>query len=541
MKKLIIFLMFVMTLPMIGCVPDPEPEPSSTFLNGGYTSDDLSQIPSALNVGYSSSNLNVPSSVDLSPYFPPIGNQESYGTCVGWATAYNMMSALDAVRLNLSSNELTDPSHQFSAKDLFLAIPDNAKGGNCNGTNFESALGVIQQRGVATMATVPYQNLNGCSQSNSQPGWQSNAAQHKIKSYRKVEASIDLIKAYISKKVPIVFGADVDAGFQAWRSSDVLDHPSGAKAGGHALAICGYDDSKGPNGAFKIVNSWGGTWGNYGFVWIDYNYFINQFCKDRSGARPMFVVDDAGSVNPPTPGGNTTGVDLAAWAYSDMNAGFYNGYPVRQTNYNIFNIGTSPASVSSGYAIAYLYYNAYNGNDYGIFFLNVADPNVPAGTAVMDAQGINHFNASIPAGSNLVQGLGWTSLTNTYIVPNISGDYYIVLIADATNKFNEQNENNNYFYTTSGPKRFTNGQSARRTSEANLLSNFKNEGVFNPKEINFSTAVDKLHPNAYTPGEIRSMLVEKIKSGDFMRKFKEQRALHPPQSEQMKMRKAEVR
>ena len=35
--------------------------------------------------------------VDLSMKFPPIGNQGNYGTCVAWATGYNMKTALDAI------------------------------------------------------------------------------------------------------------------------------------------------------------------------------------------------------------------------------------------------------------------------------------------------------------------------------------------------------------------------------------------------------------------------------------------------------------
>jgi C1A family cysteine protease len=36
----------------------------------------------------------------------------------------------------------------------------------------------------------------------------------------------------------------------------------------HAVAICGYDDSK---NAVKVMNSWGTGWGDSGYTWIDYN------------------------------------------------------------------------------------------------------------------------------------------------------------------------------------------------------------------------------------------------------------------------------
>ena len=36
----------------------------------------------------------------------------------------------------------------------------------------------------------------------------------------------------------------------------------------HALVICGYDDSK---HAYKVFNSWGTSWGDAGYSWIDYD------------------------------------------------------------------------------------------------------------------------------------------------------------------------------------------------------------------------------------------------------------------------------
>ena len=38
----------------------------------------------------------------------------------------------------LSSSQLTNASNQFSPRDLFTAIPDNEKGGDCNGKIFIS-------------------------------------------------------------------------------------------------------------------------------------------------------------------------------------------------------------------------------------------------------------------------------------------------------------------------------------------------------------------------------------------------------------------
>lgn len=38
---------------------------------------------------------------------------------------------------------------------------------------------------------------------------------------------------------------------------------------GHAICVCGYDDSK---KAFKFKNSWGPSWGDGGYAWLPYEY-----------------------------------------------------------------------------------------------------------------------------------------------------------------------------------------------------------------------------------------------------------------------------
>jgi hypothetical protein len=43
---------------------------------------------------------------------------------------------------------------------------------------------------------------------------------------------------------------------------------------GHAMTVVGYDDTK-FGGAFEIMNSWGTTWGNLGFIWVKYADFAN--------------------------------------------------------------------------------------------------------------------------------------------------------------------------------------------------------------------------------------------------------------------------
>jgi hypothetical protein len=180
--------------------------------------ENLEEIPSDINLGDGGS---LPSQVDLIPNFPPIGNQGQYGTCVAWAVGYNLKTALEALDKGLNSSQLASPSFQYSPKDLFLSIDNSVKGTNCNGTNFEPALDVLINRGIATEATAPYTSLGDCSQA-PDPAWASEAANNRIANYRKVNVNVNELKGYLADNRPVVIGAKLGDNFMTWNSDDII-------------------------------------------------------------------------------------------------------------------------------------------------------------------------------------------------------------------------------------------------------------------------------------------------------------------------------
>jgi len=245
----------------------------------GYlpTNDDWDNIPNVEPPYYDDDTLNLPKQVSLERYFPPIGDQGEKGTCVAWATGYNLKTALNAIDGHWTKEKLEQPSNQTSPQDLWLSIPQMQKGEDCSGTGFEAAFNVLTSSGVASMEEVPYENLKGCD------GIGMGDTTNRLLDYCFVTRNGDLpkvgeLKAYLNDTIPLVIGAHLGDRFMRWKNDKVINYDTYNYTGMHAyhaMALVGYDDSR---QAFRLRNSWGTDWGDKGSIWVDYGFFCREFC-----------------------------------------------------------------------------------------------------------------------------------------------------------------------------------------------------------------------------------------------------------------------
>lgn len=249
----------------------------------GYLPDneDWNNIPDTI-APYDDNDLDsLPKHISLEAYFPPIGDQGSYGTCVAWATGYNLNTALNAIKNHWTPTQLQDPANQTSPKDLWMGISSGDKGSYCEGTNFEPTFSVLMTEGVASMKQVPYKNMGSCN------GQYVGDTTNMLASYKHVVSSsgglpsVLQIKAYLNDTIPLVIAAHLGDRFMAWKSDEVINSDTylqpGMEHAYHAMALSGYDDGK---NAFRVRNSWGTSWGDNGSIWVDYDFFINSFCTE---------------------------------------------------------------------------------------------------------------------------------------------------------------------------------------------------------------------------------------------------------------------
>ncbi len=499
--------------------------------------EDTAEIEDAVDLSMPMSSGNLPASVDLSPYFPPIGDQGQYGTCVAWAVGYNEKSFLEAKSGDYTYYNTYDKI--FSPKDLFWAIDNSKKGEDCNGTNFEYAFDVLLNRGIATWNTVPYENLGDCSQS-PESGWTNDATNHKISNYREIDVDKNTIKQYLADGRAVVFGAKLGDQFMDY-TSGVLDYQDFNYTGQHAyhaMILCGYDDTKGTNGAFHVVNSWGTTWGENGYCWVDEDYFCSgnfAFCA--------FVAAD--QMSNPDPDGNDSvdvvsdGYDLIAWNLNDVD--YYDPDDPdsddprwRTSYYNVYNAGDEMLEASDDWCIVYLLYNAYDGNDYQILLFDYYsdDYGNPGENGELTD---TYITSQIPAQGywwNYVDVLPGQSVSNavfgtdnsfqwTYYMPNVTGYYYLVIFADGFDTYKEVNEDNNFTYfakNNGDPIYILNGVMQDAPTKATIVNNIKpKKGDPSP----FPTVRTQHNLNAYTTAEIRSKILHDKETGVLQQKIRE--------------------
>ncbi len=344
------------------------------------------------------------------------------------------------------------------------------------------------------------------------------------------------LKSLLADNIPIIFGARLADNFMTWNSNAVLSSSSSFQNVGqhayHAMVLAGYDDNKGA-GAFKVINSWGTGWGAQGYIWIDYNFFMNEFCRNSAGDRPLFIAaNKGGGITPPDdPDPTVTGVDLAAWVFDDYADGFYLGYPKRIADFNVYNIGNQTANSSKRWSIYYLAFNAYDANDYGVLFTCDVNTDVAPGTESCVTFNECTYNVNIPSGSDFAYEHGFQSFGFAYTMPYITGYYYLCIYVDPFDVFTEQDEVNNVFYPYYDPIYFTNGQGFMSSdgdsrSSASAPVAFKNQLQPTPANLkrNDHFSLTKNAPNAYRSEEIAAVIRASKKDGRWAQKIAEMRA-----------------
>lgn len=482
---------------------------------------------------------NLPSKVDLTESFPPIGNQGEYGTCVSWATGYYLKSYLEAKDQGWQP---TSGNRQFSPKFLYWMLNENEKNG-CKGSSFEANLDILQNTGITTLNTVPYEDLGeDCSvDRNSLPrDWFSEADNYLIENYRKIDhTNTNLIKDYLADGRPVVFGAVLGQKFITWdEGASVLTEDrqdvNGIHAR-HAMILAGYDDNKGPGGAFLVVNSWGEEFGDNGMIWVDYDFFTSDFTFAAFVAKNKRSDQDYDPTDPDNPVDSEA--DLLAWEVSVWDT---NSRTPRDKlfGYELYNVGERTVSYTERWMVALLYYSAYDPkSDYGICGADSFSDEWGHRQPLFDENGVQvgiNYHFDLDTGINM--GRSQNNAIPFTIPADLNGYYHFVLLVDGTDTVAEYDESNNILWWTDDPIYILNGF-VQGTQIG--FSRASKEVADMPENRQFSRSANDNNPstyntNAYTIDEIKKLIRHYKESGKLDRKVEEYRSLQAQKHTEIK-------
>lgn len=215
--------------------------------------------------------LQLPTSVDLRNQCPPVYNQGDLGSC----TANGLGGAYE---FDLKKQKKADfmPSRLFIYYNERVLINTVASD---SGAYIRDGIKTMNNQGVCPEKDWPY-DISKFTQKPS-PACYTKAKKCQIKSYQRLDNSLNLLKGCLTEGFPFVFGFTVYESFMTAQvaKTGIMPMPQhGEKTrGGHCVMAVGYDDSK---QAFIIRNSWNTTWGIKGYFYMPYAYITSSLCDD---------------------------------------------------------------------------------------------------------------------------------------------------------------------------------------------------------------------------------------------------------------------
>ena len=232
----------------------------------------------------------IPLRYSLKKFVPKPQNQGEYGTCVAWTSAYYARTIMLANKNNwLKQEEINEKAG--SPFFIYEQIKSYSDAQCQEGAGLIIALEALKQYG-----TVPIKRfVRSCGQPIGKELFLE-AEQYKIAEYRRLflantKEKINPIKKALAQNKPVVIGLQcfansfIKAKDSLWKPTDKEIKQLLSEEGGHALCVVGYDEQL---KSFEVVNSWGTSWANKGFIWIPYDVF-EQVCFE---AYEMYETDE---------------------------------------------------------------------------------------------------------------------------------------------------------------------------------------------------------------------------------------------------------
>jgi C1A family cysteine protease len=237
--------------------------------------------------GVADARATLPSSVDLTPFFPRVFDQGPLHSC----------TAVTAAAL-VSYFQRQAHGRAFEGSVLFLyKVTRNLLGvGGDAGGFLRTSMQALRLFGITPEERWPYVVTNVDAEPSS--FHYVFAANYKAKTYYRLDAPgtsrdelLARIRTNLAAQLPSMFGLYLFPSAALAMSTGTVPLPSRGERPDllHALVAIGYDDDKEirnpidgnvARGALRVRNSWGPEWGDGGYGWLPYAYVLSGLTSD---------------------------------------------------------------------------------------------------------------------------------------------------------------------------------------------------------------------------------------------------------------------
>jgi len=226
--------------------------------------------------------------VDLSNYCSSVKDQGALGSCTAFA-AIGLVEFL----YNKFEKKIDDLLSERFLYYVTRVDIEKTSPNDDSGAYLRDTLQAMIKYGVSTEKSFPY-NTRLYYQKPDEKVY-SEALNYQVQTYASIKGNgnelLQTIKKLLQGGSPFIGGVTCFQNFLMDKKG-VIPQPSGKIIGGHALLFIGYDDKK---SLIKFKNSWGKNWGDLGYGYLSYSYFLSGLVSDLwtiSGVEYQNVVFD---------------------------------------------------------------------------------------------------------------------------------------------------------------------------------------------------------------------------------------------------------
>jgi C1A family cysteine protease len=227
--------------------------------------------------------MALPPSTDLRAECPAVYDQQRIGSCtanaIGGAIEFDMMK---------------EGMQAYTPSRLFIYYNERSMEGSVGsdaGAQIRDGIKSVGQLGDCPESEWPYDgrpaNPDGtwpqghrAAQKPTQQCY-TDAIKHKALQYLSVDRNLADMKGCLASGFPFVYGFTVYESFESQAVAQTGNVPMPASTesvvGGHAVLAVGYDDDE---RRFICRNSWGESWGDAGYFYMPYAYFLDNNLSD---------------------------------------------------------------------------------------------------------------------------------------------------------------------------------------------------------------------------------------------------------------------